>query len=83
MAMPNWISVNPDGGTSRTSVSVTAVGNFTRTRSGTLTVKTASGLSKMVPLLQGGFSTPISVIVGGSGGYLEKITIGETQPQPT
>ena len=27
MAMPNWISVNPDGGSNRTSVSVIAIGN--------------------------------------------------------
>lgn len=84
MAMPNWISVNPEGGgTGSTTVSVEASGNIsTSARSGTLTVKTASGLTKTVSLSQGGRSTPIYIIVGGTGGYLTKFVIDENGAAP-
>ena len=74
MAIPNWISVNPGGGTGSTTVSVEASGNIeTILRSGTLTVETASGLTKTVSLFQNRAS--IDIVVGGVGGYLAKLTV--------
>ena len=75
MAKPSWISLDKSSGTGRSSVEVTAAGNSsTSSRSGTLTVKTSSGLTKTVSLSQTG-RTPINIIVGGSNGYLTKLTI--------
>ena len=77
MAMLNWITVDPDGGAGRISVSVEATGNVNASgssRSGTMTVKTASGLTKTVSLSQAG-RKPINVIVGSSEGYLTKLSI--------
>ena len=75
MTMPNWITVDPDGGTGKISVTLTAAGNAsTSSRSGTLTVKTASGLTKTVSLSQTSRKS-INVIVGSSEGYLTKLSI--------
>lgn len=50
---PSWISVNPDSGTKAGSSNVTAMVNTaTNGRTGTITVKTASGLSKFVSVSQ-------------------------------
>lgn len=75
MAKPSWITLGKSSGTGSSSVKVTASGNVsTSSRSGTLTVKTASGLTKTVLMTQQG-REPINIIVGGSGGYLTKLTI--------
>ena len=73
MAKPSWITLDKSSGTGGSSVSVTAANNTsTSARSGTLTVKTASGLTKTVSLSQ---AAHINVIVGGASGYLTKVTI--------
>ena len=75
MAKPNWITLEKSSGTGESSVDVTASGNVSRSsRSGTLTVKTASGLTKTVLMTQQG-REPINIIVGGNGGYLSKLSI--------
>lgn len=75
MAKPSWITLDKSSGASESSVKVTAAGNQTKSiRVGILTVKTASGLTKTVSLFQAG-RTPINIIVGGSSGYLTKLTI--------
>lgn len=75
MAKPSWITLDKSSGTGGSSVNVTATANTsTSSRSGTLTVKTSSGLAKTVSLSQTG-RTPINIIVGGSSGYLTKLTI--------
>lgn len=75
MAMPNWISVSPQGGSGGTGVVVKASANAnTSVRSGTLTLQTTSGLTKILSLSQFGRSS-IELLVGGSGGYLTKLTI--------
>lgn len=75
MAMPNWISVDSNrGGAGSLPVNVTATGNAsTSARSGTLTVETASGLTKTISLFQNRAS--IDIVVGGVGGYLAKLTV--------
>ena len=73
--IPDWASVNPDGGTGNTSVEVTVLANTSRSsRNGALYIKTASDLTKTVVMTQQG-RDPINIIVGGSGGYLTKLTI--------
>lgn len=75
MAKPDWITLGKSSGTGGTSVQVTAEANAsTSQRSGILTVKTASELTKTVPVSQEG-RAPIECIVGGSGGYLTKLSI--------
>lgn len=55
MAKPSWASVSPSSGTGGRSVSVTASSNTnSSTRSGSITVRTTSGLSKSVSLSQSG-----------------------------
>ena len=75
MAKPSWITLGKSSGTGSSSVKVTAADNAnTSARSGTLTVKTTSGLTKTVLLSQSG-RAPINIIVGGAGGYLTKLSI--------
>lgn len=66
MAMPNWISVNPEGGTGSTTVSVEASGNTSDTsyRTGFLTVNTASGISKSIDIEQES-RLPVNVLIAG------------------
>lgn len=53
MAKPSWISLSKSSGTGGGSVNVTASWNMgSSTRSGTLTIKTTSGLTKTVSLYQ-------------------------------
>lgn len=53
MAKPNWISLSKSSGTGGGSVSVTASTNIeTSSRSGTITVRTASGMTKAVSVSQ-------------------------------
>lgn len=53
MAKPNWITLSKNSGTGEGSVSVTASANIeTSSRSGTITVRTASGLAKTVSVSQ-------------------------------
>lgn len=53
MAKPSWISLNKSSGTGGGQVNVTASKNTgSSSRSGTLTVKTTSGLTKTVSLSQ-------------------------------
>lgn len=74
MAKPSWITLDKSSGTGSSSVKVTAAGNVsTSSRSGTLTVKTASGLTKTISLFQN--RAPIDIVVGGVGGYLAKLTV--------
>lgn len=75
MAMPNWISVDPHSGGSRTEVSVSASGNIgTSLRNGTITVKASSGITKTISLMQDGREL-IDIIVGGNSGYLTKMSV--------
>ena len=75
MAKPSWVTLDKSSGTGGSSVKVTATANTsTSSHSGTLTVKTASGLTKTISLSQSG-RAPINIIVGGAGGYLTKLTI--------
>lgn len=75
MAKPSWITLDKSSGTGGSSVKVTASGNVsTSARSGTFTVKTASGLTKPVAVSQEA-RAPINIIVGGASGYLGKLTI--------
>lgn len=75
MAKPDWITLDKSSGTGGASVQVTAGANAsTSKRSGILTIKTASGLTKTVSVSQEG-RAPIECIVGGSGGYLTKLSI--------
>ena len=73
MAKPNWISLSKSSGTGGGSVNVTASSNSnTHSRSGTITVKTASGLTKMVSVSQAA-AQPIVVnfdlpVINGLGG---------------
>jgi hypothetical protein len=61
MAIPSWITVNPTSGSGNKNVSITAQKNTGATdRSGTVTVVTAGGISKI-----------ISIIQKGSQGHLE------------
>lgn len=53
MAIPSWITVNPSTGSGNKTVSITAQKNTTSsTRSGTITVVTAGGISKTISILQ-------------------------------
>lgn len=53
MAKPSWVTLDKSSGTGGGSVNVTAASNSsTSTRSGTLTIKTASGLTKSVSISQ-------------------------------
>lgn len=77
MAKPSWITLDKSSGTGGSTVKVTATGNVNASgssRSGTLTVKTASGLTKTVSLSQAGRKS-INIIVGGSEGYLSKLSV--------
>lgn len=53
MAIPSWITVNPLTGSGNKTVSITAQKNTTSsTRSGSITVVTAGGISKTISILQ-------------------------------
>lgn len=53
MAKPSWITLDKSSGTGGSSVKVTATGNAsTSARSGTLTIKTVSGLMKAISMTQ-------------------------------
>lgn len=52
MAKPSWITVTPDRGVGGGSSSITASNNGASLRSGSITVRTASGLSKSVSVSQ-------------------------------
>lgn len=72
---PDWITLDKSSGTGGSSVKVTAAGNTgTSSRNGYLTVRTASGITKTVRVLQEA-RAPINIIVGGANGYLTKLTI--------
>lgn len=74
MAKPDWITLGNSSGTGGASVQVTAGANAsTSQRSGILTIKTASGLTKTVSVEQAGLV--LNLVVGGSSGYIEKITV--------
>ena len=65
MAKPSWVTLSKSSGTGGGSVQVTASQNTgSSTRSGTLTIKTASGLTKTVSISQQKES--YSLNVGGS-----------------
>lgn len=53
MAIPSWITVNPTSGSGNKNVSITAQKNTGATdRSGTVTVVTAGGISKIISIIQ-------------------------------
>lgn len=53
MAIPSWITVNPSTGSGNKTVLITAQKNTTSsTRSGSITVVTAGGISKTISILQ-------------------------------
>lgn len=53
MAIPSWITVNPLTGSGNKTISITAQKNTTSsTRSGSITVVTAGGISKTISILQ-------------------------------
>ena len=65
MAKPSWISLNKSSGTGGGQVNVTASENTsTSSRSGSLTIKTASGLTKIVTLNQEGLTSFFTIKTG-------------------
>lgn len=76
MAKPDWITTDKASGTGKSTVNVTAAINpsTSSSRNGTITIKTASGLTKTVSVSQAK-RTPIPVIVCGENGYIEKLEI--------
>lgn len=52
MAKPSWITLSASSGSGSKNVSVTASENIAAARTGTITVKTSSGLTKSVSLAQ-------------------------------
>lgn len=77
MAKPSWITLDKSSGTGGGSVSLRASQNRTQVqRSGTVTVKTASGLTKSVSVTQGIYGRSITYwatieYTGESGNYYE------------
>ena len=62
MAKPDWITVSPKSGTGGGEVQITASPNGIEARSGTVTVETASGLTKTVSVSQAAGNFNIDVI---------------------
>lgn len=94
MAKPSWVTLDKSSGTGEGSVNVTALQNSgSSTRSGSLTVKTASGLTKEVSITQQVFPTitleenPILTnkdleAVGGAAKIIFNVNDPATLPSP-
>lgn len=71
MAIPSWITPEFISGAGGKEVKITATANNGAARSGTLTVRTASGLTKTVSLKQ---DAPV-VFFAGRSGYIGNKTL--------
>lgn len=65
MAKPDWIIVSPQSGTGGGEVQITASPNGIEERNGTVTVETASGLTKTVSVFQAAGNFNMDVLFTG------------------
>lgn len=61
MAKPSWVTLSKSSGTGGGSVNVTCKANTGTSRSGSITVKTASGLTKTVSLSQAAYVSTFTI----------------------